>query len=68
MPLYAYYEVQYVWLIDPDKHTLEAYRLDTGAWIESGRFADTDQVAVPPFEAISLDLLAFWPPQRPVAV
>ncbi|WP_133511746.1 Uma2 family endonuclease [Candidatus Thiosymbion oneisti] len=68
MPLYAHYEVQYAWLIDPAKRTLEAYRLDAGAWIEVGRFADADQVAVPPFEAVSLDLGAFWPPQRPVLV
>ncbi|MCB2262436.1 MAG: Uma2 family endonuclease [Candidatus Thiosymbion ectosymbiont of Robbea hypermnestra] len=68
MPLYAYYKVPYVWLIDPIKRTLEAYRLEAGAWTEVGRFADTDQVAIPPFEAVSLDLSALWPPQRPVIV
>jgi len=68
LPLYAYYEVQYAWLIDPAKRTLETYRLDADTWIEIGRFADTDQVAVPPFEAMSLDLGAFWPPQRPALV
>jgi len=68
LPLYAYYEVQYAWLIDPAKRTLEAYRLDADTWIEIGRFADTNQVAVPPFEAMSLDLGAFWPPQRPALV
>jgi len=37
MLLYAHYGVQYVWLIDPIRHTLEAYRLDAGAWIETQR-------------------------------
>ncbi|WP_089727481.1 Uma2 family endonuclease [Candidatus Thiosymbion oneisti] len=68
MPLYAHYKVQYAWLIDPVKRTLEAYRLDAGAWIEIGRFADADQVAVPPFEAMSLDLKGLWAPLRPVLV
>ncbi len=65
MPLYVRYGVQYAWLIDPVKRTLEACRLETGAWIEVGCFADTDQVAVPPFEAVSLDLKALWAPRRP---
>ncbi len=68
MPLYAHYKVQYAWLIDPVKRTLEAYRLDAGTWIEIGRFADADQVAVPPFEAMSLDLKGLWAPLRPVLV
>jgi len=33
LPLYTYYEVQYAWLIDPAKRTLEAYRLDADTWI-----------------------------------
>lgn len=57
--------MQYAWLIDPLKRTLEVYRLEAGAWIETGRFADADQVIVPPFEAVNLDLEAFWLPQRP---
>ncbi len=68
LPLYAHYGVQYAWLIDPAKRTLEAYRLDAKAWIEVGRFADADQVAVPPFEAVSLDLEVLWAPRRPTLV
>lgn len=64
MPLYAYYDVQYIWLIDPARRTLEAYRFEAGAWIETDRFADADQVTAPPFEAVSLDLETFWPPRR----
>ncbi len=65
LPLYARYGVQYAWLIDPARRTLETYRLEAGVWIETGRFADADQVAAPPFEAVSLELGTFWPPRRP---
>jgi len=65
LPLYAHYGVRYAWLIDPVERTLEAYRLEAGAWIESGRFTDADQVAAPPFEAVSLDLEVVWAPRRP---
>ena len=42
MLLYARYGVPYVWLIDPGQQTLEVYRLDDGAWVESGFFSGTD--------------------------
>ena len=59
IPLYAYYGVQYAWLIDLVKHTLEVYRLDVDSWMENGCFADVGPVVTPPFEAVSLDLGAF---------
>jgi len=62
MPLYARYSVPYAWLIDPIEHVLEAYRLDAGAWHEIGRFVGTDRIAVPPFEAVSIDLESLWAP------
>ena len=68
MPLYARYGVPYAWLIDPGEQTLEVYRLDDGAWVESGVFSGNDQVAAPPFEAVSIDLGLFWPPRKPVIV
>ena len=63
MPLYAHYGVQFAWLIDPIKHVLEAYRLDAGTWHEIGRFAGTDRITVPPFDAVSIDLKSLWPPR-----
>jgi len=65
LPLYAHYGVRHAWLIDPVKRTLETYRLEAGAWIETGRFADADQVVAPPFEAVNLDLKTLWLPRRP---
>lgn len=65
LPLYVHYGVQYAWLIDPIEHTLEAYRLDAGVWVESGRFADADRVIAPPFEAVGIELEGLWLPRRP---
>jgi len=65
MPLYARYGVQYAWLIDPVARTLEAYRLDAGAWLEIDRFTDADQVVAPPFDAVSIELENLWLPRRP---
>ncbi|WP_089726499.1 Uma2 family endonuclease [Candidatus Thiosymbion oneisti] len=64
MPLYARYGVQYAWLTDPVERTLEVYRLNGNTWIEVGRFAGADQVRVPPFEAVSIDLEGLWLPQQ----
>jgi Uma2 family endonuclease len=60
MPLYAHYGVSYAWLVDPKARSLEAFRLEAGAWQEVGRFAGDDRAAVPPFEAITLDLGGWW--------
>lgn len=60
MPLYARYGVRYAWLIDPEKRTLEAHALLDGAWSVIGRFATGDQVAVQPFEAVTIDLAGLW--------
>lgn len=36
--MYAYYGVQYIWVIDPIACTLEAYQLDTAVHSDSDRF------------------------------
>jgi len=64
MPLYARYGVRYAWLIDPVEQTLEVHRLDAGAWIEIGCFADAGQITAPPFEAVSIALEDLWLPQQ----
>lgn len=62
MPLYARYGVPFAWLVDPIARTLEAYELPAGGWQEIGYFSETDQVAVAPFEAVTLDLSGLWLP------
>lgn len=60
LPLYAHYGTSNAWLIDPMVRTLEAYALRDGVWVEIGRFAASDQVAVQPFEAVNIDLAGLW--------
>ena len=62
MPIYARYGVAFAWLIDPVKRTLEAYRLEDQTWHGLGRFEGDDAVAIPPFEAVTIDLSALWVP------
>ena len=62
MPIYAHYGVGHAWLIDPIAHTLEAYALEAGAWVEIGRFAGGAQVLVAPFAAVTISLDDLWAP------
>lgn len=65
MPLYAHYGVAFAWLVDPKARALEAYQLESGAWQEIGRYRGADQVAVPPFEAVTIALDGLWLPPGP---
>lgn len=60
MPLYARYGVGHAWLLDPTTRTLEAYRLEDGAWRLIAEAADTDKRALEPFLALELDLTNLW--------
>jgi Uma2 family endonuclease len=62
MPIYARFGVAWAWLIDPGKHTLEAYALKDGTWREIGRFAGAARVSVPPFAAAEIALDDLWAP------
>ena len=63
MPVYARFGVAYLWLVDPIARTLETFALDGGRWVVTGQFKDDDIVAVPPFEALSLELATLWVPE-----
>jgi Uma2 family endonuclease len=60
MPVYAAAGVGHVWLIQPRRRTLEAYRLQQGKWVTLGVYTDTDRACIEPFDAIELDLAALW--------
>jgi len=62
LPLYARYGVSYAWLVEPIEHIVEAYWLRDGAWVEAGRYTGTTQAAIPPFDAVPLDLGCLWMP------
>ncbi len=60
MPWYAHIGVDYLWLIDPDNQTLEAYQRQEKQWLWLNTNAADDQVSVAPFDAISFDLSILW--------
>ncbi|WP_333834667.1 Uma2 family endonuclease [Rubrimonas sp.] len=59
--MYREHGVGWLWLVDPDARTLEAFALRDGAWVEIGTLTDADEVRMPPFDAISFPLSALWP-------
>src|SRR5688500_6097875 len=60
LPRYAAAGVSFAWLVNPTRHTLEAYRLTDGLWVAVGLHEDGDRARIEPFEAIELDLAMFW--------
>ena len=60
LPRYAAAGVAHCWLIDPDARTLEAYANQDGRWLLLGAWGGTDQAAIDPFAAVTLDLSGLW--------
>ena len=60
LPLYARHGVTHAWLVDPLSSTLEAFDLRQGHWLLIASLKDDDQVAVPPFDAVSFSLADLW--------
>jgi len=60
MPIYAEFQVPYLWLIDPDVKILEAYELQNGQWVLLKTLADDDTVSVAPFDATEFSLASLW--------
>jgi Uma2 family endonuclease len=62
MPIYARHGVAYALLVDTRAGTLEAYARDAGVRREPGRYASDDQVALAPFDAVTIRLADLWVP------
>ncbi|WP_457673238.1 Uma2 family endonuclease [Thiolapillus sp.] len=60
MPIYAESGVPWLWLIDPEVKTLEAYELREGRWLLLKTLSDHAEVALPPFDAVPFPLEALW--------
>ena len=60
MPIYAEYEVSFLWLVDPALHTLEAFVLRDGHWLLERVYQEDDEVRATPFEVISFPLRVLW--------
>ena len=61
--IYAKEGVSYLWLVDPDEQSLEAFELRDSEWSMIDRLCQDAQVSLPPFEAISFNLGDLWIPR-----
>lgn len=60
--LYRHHGVSFLWLVDPEARVLEAFELTGESWVLRLAASGDDEVAVPPFDAIKLDLSSLWLP------
>jgi len=60
--LYLHAGVPHYWLVDPEARTLEAYESDDDRWLRLGAWSDGDRVAIPPFEAVEIEIGHLFPP------
>jgi Uma2 family endonuclease len=60
LPFYARAGVAWCWMVDLDGEVVSAFRHDEGTWRLEGSFGDEHEARVPPFDAISVDLAAWW--------
>ncbi len=58
--LYLRSGVPHYWLLDLPARLLEAYEARQGGWFRLGAWTPEDRAAVPPFEAIELELGRFF--------
>lgn len=67
--IYAREGVTWLWFVDPDAHTLEAFELHNGQWLLLDTLTENDPVSLPPFDAISFSLGDLWPDsgEKPVS-
>ncbi|MGE0789065.1 MAG: Uma2 family endonuclease [Sandaracinaceae bacterium] len=54
--LYARHGIPHYWIVDVDARTVEAFALDGDRWVLLGTWEDGDTIAIPPFEAIELEI------------
>lgn len=60
MRIYRREGVRHVWLVNPILFTVEVYRLVDKEWIFVGAHEGNEKVRAEPFDAVELDLAAFW--------
>jgi hypothetical protein len=63
--IYREHGVPWLWLIDPEARSLEAFALRDGVWSEVGTLTGGEEVRMPPFDAIGFPLTVLWPDDEP---
>lgn len=60
--LYLASGVPFYWLIDTDLRSLEALAAESGRWVRLGAWTDGQRAAIPPFEAVEIDVGSLFLP------
>jgi Uma2 family endonuclease len=64
MPMYARTGVEYVWLVDPAQHSVEAFHRPPGiegeTWLRVAGGVDHESVVLPPFDDAPFSLADLW--------
>ena len=58
--LYARHGVRHLWHVDPPERLLEVFELTEGKWLLWRTFRDDDDVAAPPYAALTFKLGLLW--------
>jgi Uma2 family endonuclease len=59
-PFYARAGVSHLWIVDTDARLVTASVLENGRWSELGVWSDEAEARIPPFDAVPLDVGAWW--------
>ncbi len=59
-PFYARVGVPWMWVVDLEARTLTVSRLEAHLWVEVGVFSDETAARITPFDAIEIDVAAWW--------
>jgi hypothetical protein len=65
--IYGEAGVPFLWFLDPDERTLEAFALTGGRWLLLGTAIGGEDVSLPPFDAITFPLDDLFPFADPAA-
>lgn len=60
LPLYFDAGVRWVWMVDPVSRRIDAFEASDADWLDVGADEGGGAVALPPFDAIELDLTPCW--------
>ena len=65
--IYGEAGVPFLWFLDPDARTLDAFALTGGQWLLLGTAIGGEDVSLPPFDAITFPLDDLFPFADPAA-
>lgn len=61
MPIYAEFEINHVWIVDPNLQTLEVFERQHQHWLLLKSYQKDDLICAPPFVELEFSLDVLWP-------